>query len=157
MGLSNSRTTASLTEGVEMEKKIVTLENMNPNFKNMEYAVCGPLSIRTSEIENELKQGVKKPFNEVIRANIGDCQAMGQKPITFIRQVLTLCTYPALMTDDRFPDDVKERARNIINACGGNSSSSYLCSFVTFPVITTFIILLAKKKLFFGFSFSFMV
>lgn len=34
-----------------------------------------------------LMQGVKKPFTEVIRANIGDCHAMGQKPITFFRQV----------------------------------------------------------------------
>lgn len=32
-------------------------------------------------------QGVKKPFKEVLKANIGDCHAMGQKPITFIRQV----------------------------------------------------------------------
>lgn len=30
---------------------------------------------------------MKKPFTEVIRANIGDAQAMGQKPITFLRQV----------------------------------------------------------------------
>ncbi|GBN25979.1 Alanine aminotransferase 2 [Araneus ventricosus] len=72
-----------------------------------------------------VRRGVQKPFSEVIRAHIGDCQAMGQKPITFIRQVLTLCTYPALMTDDRFPDDVKERAQNIINACGGNSIGVY--------------------------------
>lgn len=33
-------------------------------------------------------QGVKKPFKQVIRANIGDCHAMGQKPLTFIRQVM---------------------------------------------------------------------
>lgn len=32
-------------------------------------------------------QGIKKPFTEVIRANIGDAQAMGQQPITFLRQV----------------------------------------------------------------------
>lgn len=32
-------------------------------------------------------QGVKKPFNEVIRANIGDCHAMGQPYITFLRDV----------------------------------------------------------------------
>lgn len=35
-------------------------------------------------------QGVKKPFTEVIRANIGDAQAMGQRPITFFRQVRLL-------------------------------------------------------------------
>ncbi|XP_055934341.1 alanine aminotransferase 2-like isoform X2 [Argiope bruennichi] len=33
--------------------------------------------------------------------------------------------YPALMIDDRFPDDVKERAENIIKACGGNSIGVY--------------------------------
>lgn len=32
-------------------------------------------------------QGVKKPFAEVIKANIGDAHAMGQQPITFFRQV----------------------------------------------------------------------
>lgn len=32
-------------------------------------------------------QGVKKPFKEVIKANIGDAHAMGQRPITFFRQV----------------------------------------------------------------------
>ena len=32
-------------------------------------------------------QGAKKPFKDVIRANIGDCHAMGQVPISFIRQV----------------------------------------------------------------------
>lgn len=32
-------------------------------------------------------KGVKKPFTEVIKANIGDAHAMGQKPITFLRQV----------------------------------------------------------------------
>lgn len=35
-------------------------------------------------------QGAKKPFKEVIRANIGDCHAMGQEPITFLRQVSAL-------------------------------------------------------------------
>lgn len=34
-----------------------------------------------------LWQGIKKPFKEVVKANIGDCHAVGQKPITFIRQV----------------------------------------------------------------------
>lgn len=33
------------------------------------------------------QQGLKKPFSEVIKANIGDAHAMGQQPITFVRQV----------------------------------------------------------------------
>ena len=34
----------------------VTLDNMNPCVKKMEYAVRGPLVIRASALEQELKQ-----------------------------------------------------------------------------------------------------
>jgi alanine transaminase len=91
----------------------------------MEYAVRGPLLIRATEIENELKKGVEKPFKEVLKANIGDCHAMGQKPITFIRQVLALVSQPELLDDDRYPEDVKERARTILDGCRGGSVGSY--------------------------------
>ena len=40
-------------------------------------------------------QGAEKPFKDVVRCNIGDAHAMGQKPITFLRQVspsFTLCS-----------------------------------------------------------------
>lgn len=43
--------------------------------------------LRAVELEKELAHGVPKPFKSVIKANIGDAHAMGQKPITFIRQV----------------------------------------------------------------------
>lgn len=40
---------------------------------------------------NLLRQGVKKPFDTVIRANIGDCHAMGQPYIKFLRDVSVQC------------------------------------------------------------------
>lgn len=79
---------AAAANGDKKSSKLLTEENMNPLIKQMEYAVRGPLVIRALEIEKELKAGAKKPFNNVIKANIGDAHAMGQKPITFIRQVL---------------------------------------------------------------------
>ncbi|KAF6203321.1 hypothetical protein GE061_003739 [Apolygus lucorum] len=106
-------------------EKCLTLDNMNPHIKVMEYAVRGPLVIRAGEIENELKNGAQKPFKEVIKANIGDCHAMGQKPLTFLRQVLALVTLPELLNDPRFPDDVKERAKIILAGCRGGSVGSY--------------------------------
>lgn len=36
--------------------KCLTMDDMNPNVKVMEYAVRGPLVIRALEIEKELKQ-----------------------------------------------------------------------------------------------------
>ena len=53
----------------------------------VEYAVRGPIVVRAAEIERELKSGADKPFENVTRANIGDCHAVGNQPITFIRQV----------------------------------------------------------------------
>lgn len=41
-------------------------------------------------------QGMKKPFAEVIKANIGDAHAMGQQPITFFRQVCSFTLPPNL-------------------------------------------------------------
>ncbi|KAJ8924559.1 hypothetical protein NQ315_000708 [Exocentrus adspersus] len=103
----------------------LNLENLNPCIKVMEYAVRGPLVTRAGEIEKELEKGVKKPFNEVIKANIGDCHAMGQKPITFTRQVLALVTYPKLLDDPSYPEDVKQRAKTILSGCRGGSVGSY--------------------------------
>lgn len=70
-------------------------------------------------------QGAKKPFKEVIRANIGDCHAMGQIPLTFIRQVLGLVTYDKLFDDPTIPEDAKSRAREILCGCKGGSLGSY--------------------------------
>ncbi|KAG8144084.1 putative Alanine aminotransferase 2-like protein, partial [Naja naja] len=72
--------------------------------------------------------GIKKPFTEVIKANIGDAHAMGQQPITFLRQVVALCTYPILLDSPSFPEDSKKKARRILQGCGGNSLGSYSAS-----------------------------
>ncbi|XP_042242694.1 alanine aminotransferase 1-like isoform X1 [Homarus americanus] len=115
----------TLSTTVNMEQRVVTLENMNPHVKKMEYAVRGPLVIRATAIEKELQAGGRKPFKTVTKANIGDAHAMGQKPITFLRQVVSLCLMPSLMDDPNIPSDVKERAQGILNGCKGSSLGSY--------------------------------
>ncbi|XP_063912075.1 alanine aminotransferase 1-like isoform X1 [Zophobas morio] len=105
--------------------RTLTMKNINPQIPVIEYAVRGAVLIRATEIEKELQNGVKKPFTEVIRANLGDCHAMGQIPITFIRQVLALVTYPKLFNEAQFPSDAKERAKQLLDACRGSSVGSY--------------------------------
>ncbi|KAM4614331.1 alanine aminotransferase 2 [Discoglossus pictus] len=109
-------------------EKILTLQSMNPLVKAVEYAVRGPIVTKAGEIERELQNGVKKPFDEVIKANIGDAHAMGQQPITFLRQVVALCTYPDLLDNPSFPKDAKTRASRILQGCGGQSLGSYSAS-----------------------------
>ena len=41
--------------------KFLTMENLSPAVKNVQYAVRGKIVIRAGEIENELKQ-VNKPM-----------------------------------------------------------------------------------------------
>nr|XP_041570059.1 alanine aminotransferase 1-like [Taeniopygia guttata] len=101
---------------------------MNPAVRRVEYAVRGPIAARAAELERELGQGVPKPFTEVIKANIGDAHAMGQQPITFLRQVVALCLCPELQGHPSVPADAEARARRLLAACGGGSAGAYSAS-----------------------------
>ncbi|CAK1544806.1 unnamed protein product [Leptosia nina] len=106
-------------------EKCVTIDNVNRNLLNIRYAVRGPIVDRALQIERELAKGASKPFNRVVRANIGDCHALGQKPITFIRQVLALVSCPQLMNSPDLPADVKDRATEILQDCTQGSVGAY--------------------------------
>ncbi|MBS1249248.1 MAG: putative aspartate aminotransferase [Chloroflexi bacterium] len=66
---------------------------INPNILNMEYAVRGPIPKRAAELK---RQGKK-----VISCNIGNPQALGQRPITYYRQVLSLVEEPSKIDRER--------------------------------------------------------
>ncbi|XP_025923869.1 alanine aminotransferase 2-like, partial [Apteryx rowi] len=53
---------------------------------------------------------------------------MGQKPITFLRQVSALCLCPELLSEPSIPGDAKERARRLLAACAGQSAGAYSAS-----------------------------
>uniref|UniRef100_A0A915D8B8 Uncharacterized protein n=1 Tax=Ditylenchus dipsaci TaxID=166011 RepID=A0A915D8B8_9BILA len=59
-------------------QKVLTIDTINPNVKTMEYAVRGPIFKQ----KNTHIYAKQYPFKNVIKANIGDCHAMGQTPIT---------------------------------------------------------------------------
>jgi aspartate/methionine/tyrosine aminotransferase len=84
--------------------------HLNPRVLNAEYAVRGPIVIRAQQLE---EQGKK-----IVYCNIGNPQALGQRPLTFIRQLLSLVEYPALLGHPEalqfYPNDVVERARMIL-------------------------------------------
>ena len=47
---------------------------------------------------------------------------MGQRPLTFVRQLLSACTNPTELLDSvHYPADVVERAKEILQDCPGNS------------------------------------
>ena len=105
---------------------LLNVEDINQNIRNLEYAVRGPLVIRAVQLAKEIDAGTEKPFKSVIRANIGDCHAMNQKPLTFYRQMIACASNPKLMeTDPSIPSDVKQRVCEILRVCGGQSVGAY--------------------------------
>jgi aspartate/methionine/tyrosine aminotransferase len=86
----------------------IQLKDLGKAVLETEYAVRGPIVAKANELE---KQG-----KEIIYCNIGNPQSLGQKPITYQRQLLALCEYPALMdlAPGIFPPDVIETAKAIL-------------------------------------------
>ena len=82
----------------------ITIDTINQNVKDMQYAVRGAIVAKAGEIEADLAANPGKyPFDKIVMCSIGNPQSLGQKPITFYRQVLALCDYPEVRpaTDPR--------------------------------------------------------
>ena len=76
----------------------LTIENINQNVVEAEYAVRGELAVKSEKYREQLKKkDTSLPFDTVISANIGNPQQLDQKPITFFRQVLSLMENPLLL------------------------------------------------------------
>jgi len=93
----------------------LTVETANQNVVKAQYAVRGRLLEKSKELEAKMAAGENLPFTEIVRCNIGNPQALGQKPITFARQVLSLLVNPELINNKKvsklYPKDVVARAK----------------------------------------------
>lgn len=91
-GPSKKAKTNGSTAGLRTSasERVVSKDTINPAVIAAEYAVRGEIALRAEQLREECstEQGKKKlGFNEVISCNIGNPQQLGQKPVTFFRQV----------------------------------------------------------------------
>ncbi len=90
---------------------MITVNDLNPNLLKAEYAVRGKIVQRAYELEKEGKK--------IIYCNIGNPQALKQKPLTYLRQLLALTEYPPLMEEPSvnkiFPKDIINKAKYILS------------------------------------------
>jgi aspartate/methionine/tyrosine aminotransferase len=86
----------------------IQLKDLGRAVLETEYAVRGPIVARAQELEREGR--------EIVYCNIGNPQALKQKPLTYIRQMLALCQYPELMDlcSGQFPEDAVEAAKKVL-------------------------------------------
>lgn len=126
----------------------LSVETLNQGVVKAKYAVRGVLLERANAYAKRLADGEKLPFDELFKCNvrrrrpprlplpsrhiprsnpqkkthaqIGNPQALRQKPITFFRQVLSLVSYPALLEAPAealaasFAPDAVARAREFL-------------------------------------------
>lgn len=131
-------------------EKSLTLETMNINLKKMEYAVRGKVVIAADKIEDELQKQIsgygssssttskdnnnKKnhfDFDHIVKLNIGNPHSVGQKELTWPRQVMALVDLPdevGIYHPDApklFPSDAMKRAQQIKTALAGSGTGAY--------------------------------
>jgi aspartate/methionine/tyrosine aminotransferase len=118
-------------------RKRLNEDTMCQNVRSMEYAVRGKIVIAADAIAEELrlakKNGSPLPyeFDQIVFTNIGNPQSVGQKPLTWPRQVMALVDLPDEFGVDHpdaprlFPADAIQRAREIKEALGHGSSGCY--------------------------------
>lgn len=110
---------------------------MSQNLRRMEYAVRGSVVIAADRINEQLAaaaasgEGTSFPFDKIVYTNIGNPQSVGQRPLTWPRQVLALVDLPDEVGMDHpdaakiFPPDAVRRAREIKAGLGGSGSGAY--------------------------------
>lgn len=86
----------------------VTLADIGKAVLETEYAVRGPIVARAQELE--------KAGRQIIYCNIGNPQALGQKPLSWTRRLLALCEYPGLaeLAPAAFPADAVAASKAIL-------------------------------------------
>ncbi|XP_065811740.1 alanine aminotransferase 2-like [Labrus bergylta] len=101
------------------------LQLVNPRVKGIRVSSHSELQSLAAQIT---QQGALQPFKEVIDVSSDDLHKAGMKPVSFVRQVLSVCLYPALLQDKDLPLDVRLRAQRFLEVCDGGSIGSYTAS-----------------------------
>lgn len=102
---------------------VLNVSTLNPRLLEAQYAVRGEIPIEAGKIDKDLRDKSSKhtwPFKRIIYSNIGNPQALEQKPITYFRQVLALLECDYLLDDanrtrvsELFPKDVIDKALDL--------------------------------------------
>lgn len=77
------------------------------------------------EIERQMEKGVKFPFDKITQLNIGNPQVLGQKPFTFIREVLACCISDTPKNKEIYSKDVIDRADSYLSKIGNRAVGAY--------------------------------
>lgn len=107
---------------------VLTKATINPRIVEAEYAVRGAIVLRSNDYAKQLAAGDKSlPFDKIIACNIGNPQSLGQQPIQFHREVLSLVNMPGLVDHPEAPKifkaDAIARAKHYLSKIHGGTGA----------------------------------
>lgn len=101
-------------------------ETISERIRYFEYAVRGAVAVRAMEIERDMEKGKKFPFEKIVHLNIGNPQNLGQKPITFNREVLSACLSDNQeLNRQRFSKEACDRAEHYLSTIEHRATGAY--------------------------------
>eukprot|EP00565_Helicotheca_tamesis_P006972 CAMPEP_0185730170 /NCGR_PEP_ID=MMETSP1171-20130828/8711_1 /TAXON_ID=374046 /ORGANISM="Helicotheca tamensis, Strain CCMP826" /LENGTH=601 /DNA_ID=CAMNT_0028399167 /DNA_START=53 /DNA_END=1858 /DNA_ORIENTATION=- len=121
---TGKRRSSTIIMEEKVEQEYAWNENtMSQSLRRMQYAVRGEVVMKAESLRAEGR--------EIVFTNVGNPHAVGQKPLSYYRQVLALCDLPAECGVDHpevsrmFPADVIARAKEYRAAIGPAGTGSY--------------------------------
>mmetsp|Transcript_15358 Transcript_15358/g.27296 ORF Transcript_15358/g.27296 Transcript_15358/m.27296 type:complete len:517 (+) Transcript_15358:198-1748(+) len=128
------RAMSSAGDGHGEAAQRLSLSTINENLKTMEYAVRGEVPQAAAAMDKKLRAGGDHglPFDQILYCNIGNPQSVGQKPITYYREMMALVTNPSLLDESKrevakqlYSESELDRAVEIINMIGTGGTGAY--------------------------------
>jgi alanine transaminase len=95
------------------------IQDISPGILRSEYAIEGPICIAADDIADQMSRGVRFPFQELIRCNIGNPFELGKKELSFPRQLIAAVQSSEVRNSNIFLPEVHERAKEFLASISG--------------------------------------
>ncbi|KAI5064951.1 hypothetical protein GOP47_0019646 [Adiantum capillus-veneris] len=108
----------------------ISIDTINPKVLSCECAFPGEIAVHAEHLQHIIRINPSTlPFDEIINCNIGNPHSLGQQPITFFREVLSLCNYPGLLDKEEirglYSSDSIGRAKGILSSISERATWTY--------------------------------
>ena len=97
----------------------LNISTINKQIIKSDYAIRGHLITEADQLRKRIAAGEKLPFTTTISCNIGNPFAVGKKPLTFPREVISCIENSNLLNSNDISKEAKDRAAQILDSLNG--------------------------------------
>ena len=98
----------------------LNIRSMNQSIVNSSFGIRGEMINQAELLRKRIKSGEKLPFSSIISCNMGNPFALGKKPLTFPREVVSCIENTNLLKSNEISAEAKDRAKQILDSLDTN-------------------------------------